>query len=63
VIPGTVDDETGAVTFAAADDATSYGVVDEIVSRSLKSGARIVAARKDDVPGKGPLAAILRYPM
>ena len=63
VIPGTVDDETGAVTFAAADDATSYGVVDEIVSRALKSGARIVAARKDDVPGKGPLAAILRYPM
>lgn len=61
VIPGTVDDESGAVSFAASDDATTYGVVDEIVSRALKSGATIVAARKDDVPGKGPLAAILRY--
>ncbi len=60
-IPGTVDDETGAVTFSDTDDATTYGVVDEIVSRALKSGATIVAARKDDVPGKGPLAAILRY--
>jgi hypothetical protein len=61
VVPGRVDDETGAVTFATADDAITYGVVDEIVSRALRSGARIVAARKDDVPGNGPLAAILRY--
>jgi hypothetical protein len=60
-VPGTVADETGAVTFATSDDATTYGVVDEIVSRALKSGARILAARKDDVPGNGALAAILRY--
>lgn len=60
-VPGTVDDQTGAVTFAEADDAVTYGVVDEIVSRALRSGARIVAARRDDVPGGGPLAAILRY--
>jgi len=38
-------------------------VVDEIVSRALKSGARIIAARKDDVPGNGVLAAILRFAM
>ncbi len=63
VIPGTVDDETGAVTFAEDDGATTYGVVDEIVSRALRSGARIVAARKDDIPGGGALAALLRYPM
>jgi hypothetical protein len=63
VIPGTVDDETGAVSFAQSDDAAAYGVVDEIVSRALKSGATIIAARKDDVPGNGPLAAILRYPL
>jgi hypothetical protein len=62
-VPGLVDDETGAVTFAEADDAVTYGVVDEIVSRAMKSGARIVSARKDDVPGKGALAAILRYPL
>jgi hypothetical protein len=62
-LPGTVDDETGAVTFSAIDDAVAYGVVDEIVSRAMKSGARIVSARKADVPGNGALAAILRYAM
>jgi hypothetical protein len=35
--------------------------MDEIVRRELKSGARIVEARKDNVQDKGPLAAILRY--
>lgn len=60
-IPGTVDDETGMVSFAAIDDAIVYGVVDEIVSRALKSGSRIIAARKEDVPGNGSLAAILRF--
>jgi hypothetical protein len=60
-VPGTVDDDTGAVTFAETDDAIAYGVVDEIVSRALQSGATIIAARKDDVPGHGALAAILRY--
>jgi hypothetical protein len=29
----------------------------------MKSGARIVSARKAEVPGNGALAAILRYPM
>lgn len=61
VMPGTVDDETGQVTFAETDDAVAYGVVDEIVSRALKSGARVVSARSAEVPGNGALAAILRY--
>ncbi|MCX7889424.1 MAG: hypothetical protein N2422_06785 [Rhodobacteraceae bacterium] len=59
-VPGTVDEE-GAVTFAPGESASSYGVVDEIAARALRSGARIVAARKGDVPGGGALAAILRY--
>jgi hypothetical protein len=59
-VPGTVDDD-GAVTFADTDDAVVYGVVDEIVARALRNGARIVAARKGDVPGGGAVAAILRY--
>jgi hypothetical protein len=62
VVPGTVD-EDGAVTFAGADDATVYGVVDEIASRALRAGAKVVAARREDVPGGGELAAILRYPL
>ena len=61
VLPGTVSDSDGTVTFAEAESAATYGVVDEIVSRALRSGARIVSARRDDVPGGGALAAILRY--
>src|SRR5262249_52042611 len=30
VVPGRVDDETGAITIDATDDAVNYGVVDEI---------------------------------
>jgi Bacterial archaeo-eukaryotic release factor family 11 len=63
VLPGTVADDDGRVSFAAAPGADSYGVIDEIVSRALKSGARVISARKGDVPGNGPLAATLRYPM
>lgn len=63
VIPGFVDDETGAVTFAEENDAKSYGVVDEIMARAFGTGARILAVRRDDIPGGRELAAILRYPL
>jgi hypothetical protein len=62
-VPGTVADEDGTVTFAHGAGAGTYGVVDEITRRALGSGARVVAARRDDVPGGGDLAAILRYPV
>ena len=61
VVPGTVSDEDGTVTFADAPTAENYGVVDEIAVRALRSGARLVAARRSDIPGGGSLAAILRY--
>ncbi|WP_108484318.1 hypothetical protein [Oceaniglobus ichthyenteri] len=61
VVPGTVDDETGAVTFADTQSAASYGVVDEIAGRAMRTGARVLAVRKDDLPGDGSLAALLRY--
>ena len=38
-----------------------YGVVDEIARRVLLQGGRVLAVRGDDVPGGGPVAAILRY--
>lgn len=60
-VPGFVDDENGAVTFAEEDDAVSYGVVDEIVRRVVLSGGRVFAVRAPDVPDGGPVAAILRY--
>ena len=59
-LPGHVDEESGGVTFAA-DDAVSYGVVDEVARRVLLSGGRVLAVRGPDVPGEGPMAAILRY--
>ncbi len=63
VVPGTVDETTGAVTYAAAADAVGYGVVDEIATRVIRSGGRIIAVRKADIPGGKSLAAILRYAM
>jgi hypothetical protein len=61
-VPGTVDDTSGAVTFAAAPGRDSYGVVDEIAARALTTGARVMAVRKADIPERADLAAILRYP-
>jgi hypothetical protein len=59
-IPGYVDPESGAVT-PAEDDASSYGVVDEVARRVLLTGGRVLAVRRSDTPDGGPIAAILRY--
>lgn len=63
VIPGTVDEADGRVTFAEGPSAKSYGIVDEIAGRALLTGARVLGVRKDDIPGREHLAAILRYPV
>ena len=60
-IPGSVDEQTGAVTLDSADDAVNYGVVDEIARRVWHTGGIVLAVRREDVPGGGPAAAILRY--
>jgi hypothetical protein len=60
-VPGSVDDHSGAVTFADAATGDVHDVTDEIARRSWLSGARVLAVRRSDVPGQGPLAAILRY--
>lgn len=62
VVPGSVDAQTGAVTFAATDDAVAYGVVDEIARLTLQAGGRVLAVRRADIPGDAQVAAILRYP-
>ncbi|HJU03001.1 MAG TPA: hypothetical protein VJ966_17535, partial [Actinomycetes bacterium] len=60
VVPGEVD-EAGAVRFGDEQVPGGIGVVDEIARRGWLSGAHLLAVRRDDVPGGGDLAAILRY--
>jgi len=61
VVPGTIDETSGEVTFAEAEGASSYGIVDEIAGRALNSGAKVLGVRREDLPRDGELAAILRY--
>jgi hypothetical protein len=61
VIPGTVSEVDGSVTYAAADQVDTYGVVDEIARRALSTDAHVLGARRDDLPERAPLVAILRY--
>lgn len=62
-VPGEVDDETGAVTFAETASGDVHDVTDEIARRAWHNGAQVLAVRDDDIPGRGPVAAILRYPL
>lgn len=59
-VPGTLDEHTGAVTFAP-ETAKNYGVLDEIARRVWLHGGRVLAVRRDDIPGDQGVAAILRY--
>ena len=61
VVSGYVDEETGAVTFDDTGDAVNYGVVDEIARRVWLNGGKVLAVRRDDIPGQGSVAAIFRY--
>jgi hypothetical protein len=61
VIPGLVSDIDGSVIYSASDDAEAYSVVDEVARRALYTGAKVMGARKDELPDRAPLTAILRY--
>jgi hypothetical protein len=62
-VPGTIDDETGVITFDDEDELSNYGVIDEILRRSLTSKAKVFAVRAEDVPGGGVSAAAVRFPV
>jgi len=61
-LPGAVDDQIGAVTFAAQASGDVHDVTDEIARRAWLSDARVLAVRGADIPGGGPVAAILHLP-
>lgn len=63
VLDGYVDEESGVITLDDKGDAANYGVVDEIAGLALRTGARVLAVRRADIPGNGDLAAITRYPI
>lgn len=63
VLDGFIDEETGVVTFSGEGDAVNYGIIDEITGRALRSGAKVTAVRKADIPGSHDLAVISRYPI
>ncbi len=63
VVPGSIDETSGLVTLVTEGDPSGYGVIDEIARRTLASGGRVLAVRRDDIPGGGSVAAILRFPV
>jgi hypothetical protein len=63
VVPGSIDEETGAVTTSSNAGVDQYGVVDEIARRAWLAGGRVLAVRRDEIPAEGSVAAILRYPI
>ena len=60
VLPGFVDDD-GAGALSDTDDAIAYSVVDDVARRVWANRGTVLAVRREDVPGGGDLAAILRY--
>lgn len=61
VLPGTIDETTGAIAFDKDATSDNFGLIDEIARRALLGGADVLAVRATDIPGGTPLAAILRY--
>lgn len=59
-IPGYMNDD-GTITMSSADDASNYGVGDEILRRALLVNARVYAVRSDEMPDGAKVAATFRF--
>ncbi len=60
-VPGNVDETTGEVVPASEGQFPDYGVTDEIASRVLAQGGRVISVRAQDLPSDTPLVALLRF--
>jgi hypothetical protein len=58
------DEETGTVNEDGSINigVGSHGLLDQIAALALATGARVLGERREDIPGGGGFAAILRYP-
>jgi len=56
-------DESGAVSFASEPGPSTYGLVDEIAARVLRTRGTVKAVRGDDLPDDSPVAATFRGPI
>jgi hypothetical protein len=52
VVPGLVSDIDGSVIYSASDDAETYSVVGEVARRALFTGARVLVARREELPDR-----------
>jgi hypothetical protein len=59
VVPDSLDERTATVTFREVRPAR-YGVLGEMAPRVWLASGPLLAAQRDDIPGSGPVAAILR---
>tara|TARA_R110002051_G_scaffold305021_1_gene374715 strand:+ start:877 stop:2010 length:1134 start_codon:yes stop_codon:yes gene_type:complete len=59
---GTID-EYGNVKFSNEPGPSSYGIVDEIAARVLRTGGTVKAVRSEDLPTDSPVAATFRGPI
>jgi hypothetical protein len=60
-VPGDLDEESGRIT--NSQSSATYDVTDAIARRVLASSGRVLAVRGEEVPGNGPVAALLRFPL
>ena len=56
---GSIDD-AGVITFADAPGPTTYGLLDEVAARVLRTGGTVKAVRRADLPDDAALAATFR---
>jgi hypothetical protein len=61
-LPGRIAKD-GAVVFAKQPTATTYDLVDEIATRVITTGGRVIGVRKAEIPRAAVVAAMLRYPV